>query len=354
MSMSKSKRNYTIWLNKNLSSTVRIIEEFGKAPDAKRFSIICTHPDKHNPVAQAADVFALEPGRSVSDDQSYVEFCLQFAIEHKVDLFVPGRRQQALAQQQKRFSDAGIKMLLPADSDTLAIIDNKAKLYQHLPEGLAIIPKFAVVNNFVQFEDGVYKMHDSGKEACFKPTVGIYGMGFHTIAHRRHNAQDDNPLARFLAGDTTLIGMDEARFYLSLEASFKELMVMELLPGDERSVDCLALNGELKAAVCRVKSKREYQMLEDNPLIVEQVRAITSFLKLNGVFNIQFKDNNKGEHALLEINSRMSGGLPMACLSGVNFLYWAVRLALEPGSVKSIPTAKTGLRVRDVSQAMLC
>lgn len=349
-----SKKNYKIWFNKNLSSTVRVIEEFGTAPDAKRFSIICTHPDPHNPVAQIADFFAREPGRSVSDDESYVEFCFQFAREHKVDLFIPGRRQQVLAKQQKRFSDAGITMLLPADSDTLAIIDNKAKLYRHLPEGLAIIPKFAVVNNFMQFEDSVYQMHDSGKEACFKPTVGIYGMGFHTIAHRRHEAKDDNPLARFLAGDTTLIGMDEARFYLSLEPSFKELMVMELLPGDERSVDCLALDGDLKAAVCRVKSRREYQVLEDNPTLIEQVKALTTFLKLNGVFNIQFKDNDKGEHALLEINPRMSGGLPMACLSGVNFLYWAARLALEPDSVKSIPTPQTGLRVRDVGKAMLC
>lgn len=349
-----SEKKYTIWLNKNLSSTVRVIEEFGKTPDAKRFSIICTHPDKHNPVAQVADLFALEPGRSITDDESYVEFCWQFAREQNVDLFIPGRRQQVLAQHQKRFSDAGIKMLLTADSDTLAIIDNKAKLYYQLPEGLAIIPEFAVVNNFTQFEDSVFQLHDSGKAACFKPTVGIYGMGFHSIAQLRHDGREDNPLARFLAGDTTSIGMNEARFYLTLEPFFKELMVMELLPGDERSVDCLALDGDLKAAVCRVKSGREYQVLEDNPKLIEQVEALTRFLKLNGVFNVQFKDNDKGEHALLEINPRMSGGLPMACLSGVNFLYWAVRLALEPESVKSIPVPQTGLRVRDVGKAMLC
>lgn len=42
------------------------------------------------------------------------------------------------------------------------------------------------------------------------------------------------------------------------------------------------------------------------------------------MFNVQFKLGRDGLR-LLEINTRMSGGIGMACLSGVNLPYLALR-----------------------------
>ena len=89
---------------------------------------------------------------------------------------------------------------------------------------------------------------------------------------------------------------------------------MQYLPGPERSVDCLAHDGELVCCVVRRKPMgiEGGQMLEDNPAIEETVRRLTRHFRLGGVFNIQFRDD-AGTPYLLEINPRLSGGLHYAC-----------------------------------------
>ncbi|HMX46288.1 MAG TPA: ATP-grasp domain-containing protein, partial [Candidatus Obscuribacter sp.] len=78
----------------------------------------------------------------------------------------------------------------------------------------------------------------------------------------------------------------------------------------------------------------------------ELIDRIVGKLKLDGVFNVQFKDHN-GEPYLLEINSRMSGGLHKACTATQFPLpYWALRLALGTVSASEIPYPKTGVRLR--------
>jgi len=343
----KPKKKYRVWLNKNLSSTLRVLENFREVGDSERFELICSHPDANNPVAFAADLFEQEPGKRSTTDSAYVDYCLALAKRHKVDLFIPGRRLLVLAEHKERFEAAGVKLLLPADSTTLRIIDNKALLYKHLANTeMVAIPAYATVCDWDAFESLVLTLQSLGHQACFKPTVGIYGMGFHAIT------SNGTAIDRFLAGDSTLISLDEAGYYLRQRPHFRELLVMQYLPGDEHSVDCLAVEGQLKVCVSRVKSQKEYQVLEDNPELFEQVRQLTDYLKLNGLFNIQFKDDAAGKAHLLEINARMSGGLPMACLSGINFLYWAVKLALEPDDCSDIPEPKRNLKVRDVSQAI--
>jgi hypothetical protein len=51
---------------------------------------------------------------------------------------------------------------------------------------------------------------------------------------------------------------------------------------------------------------------------------------------------------LLEINPRMSGGIPYACHSGLNFPYWALKMALGECTPDDIPHPKTGIQVAQV------
>lgn len=336
-----------IWLNKNISSTYSVLKQFRADVDSKRFYLICSHSDEHNPVRLIADHFEQEPLDCDNSEEKYVAYCLDFVRRHNVSLFLPGRRTKALARAEYKFAELGCKLLLVASDLNLALLDNKVSFYRSLSLGLANIPLFASVTDIAGFNAEFDRLTALGKGVCFKPAVGIYGSGFHFIS------ADGNALDRLLDGDTTALSIDEARFYLSKAERFRELIVMEYLPGDEHSVDCLAQNGRLLAAVSRLKSELPYQLIEENDSILEQVQALTSYLCLNGIFNVQFKDNADGVPYLLEINTRMSGGLPMAGLAGVNFLYWAVRIALEPTTVESIPSPIIGLRVRDVGRATL-
>ena len=59
------------------------------------------------------------------------------------------------------------------------------------------------------------------------------------------------------------------------------------------------------------------------------------------------QSDENGEPYLLEINSRMSGGLHKACMATqFPMPYWALRLALGTVSASEIPYPKTGVRLR--------
>ena len=81
--------------------------------------------------------------------------------------------------------------------------------------------------------------------------------------------------------------------------------------------------------------------------------ALTRVLNLTGVYNIQFKDDDAGVPHLLEINSRASGGLPMAALSGLNFYHWALQLLTGKCTPADVPQPRTGLRVTMGSVALM-
>lgn len=114
-------------------------------------------------------------------------------------------------------------------------------------------------------------------------------------------------------------------------------MVMELLPDEEVSIDCLAdSEGKLLAAIPRRKSSGRIYLLEDKPELLEIASRVAERCRIPFVYNIQVKYNN-GVPKLLEINPRMSGGLYITCLSGVNMPYLAVKAILGQPFEPPIP-----------------
>ncbi|MNQ91978.1 carbamoyl phosphate synthase-like protein [compost metagenome] len=103
---------------------------------------------------------------------------------------------------------------------------------------------------------------------------------------------------------------------------------MELLTGYEYSIDCLAsASGELLAAVPRRKADGRLRMLEEVPELIELANQVAATYRIPFNYNIQIK-YNRGVPKLLEINPRMSGGLQVSCLSGINFPYLGVKAVL--------------------------
>jgi len=99
------------------------------------------------------------------------------------------------------------------------------------------------------------------------------------------------------------------------------------LPGLERSVDFVARDGALLCAVVRVKMGKA-QRLETSGPSVQMARVLADRYGLNGLCNLQTREDSAGREAVLEINPRMSGGMAMACLAGVNLPLMAVMAGL--------------------------
>lgn len=335
----------TLWLNKNQSSTYNAIESIRSAHADSPLRIVCSHTADDFPASAIADAFETEPRGVVG--QAYVEYCLEFCRRHSVDLFIPGKELRPIVRERQRFADAGVRILAAADGDTLKLLDSKARLYQSLEPGLVRIPDFHVVKHVDAFDRACADLRTHHPVICFKPAVSTFGLGFHILTDR------GNDLDRLLSGDPILISFADARRRLGQVKQFRDLIVMQYLVGPERSVDCLAHEGELVTCVVRRKPQQSggAQVIEANPEILELTRRLTTRLKLNGVFNVQFRDSD-GLPFLLEINPRMSGGLHYACRSGVEIPYWAVRLALGTATPAQVPQPRTGIKVGQVTKAI--
>jgi phosphoribosylamine-glycine ligase len=320
----------------NLARPLTILRAAARYPDELR--IICTGARRRPGVARLSDRFELEP--QGLDDASYVEWCLGTARRHGIDLLYPGRHAVALVAARGKFERAGVRLLSVADAPTLKLLMNKAATYRRLSSLPVNIPDYAVARDAASFDEALAKLEHHAL-ICSKPTVSVYGLGFKILTRT-----DRRPCVH---RDLEVVTIEAARRRFAQKAAAgeaPETVVMEYLPGPERSVDCLAEHGLLLRTVVRRKSSREGvgQRIERHPQIEEMVRQITADLRLHGVFNVQFRDA-RGKPYLLEINARMSGGLRHSYQAGVALPYWAIRLALGTATPDDVPYPQIGLRV---------
>lgn len=330
-------RPQTIWFNKYLGNTWKILSRLRAVRRPGEFQILCTHPWTRYRGRLHADGFEREPGGL--DDAGYVDYCLDVARRRQVDLFLPGHHRVAIVRARKRFEALGTQVFAAGDAATLALLANKVRVYRDLAGHGFRLPEYEVVNNLAGFDAAWARLRPRHDALCYKPAVSIYGIGFYVVVDSPRVAQSLGPRERFH------ISLKAARRQLAAKNRFRDLLVMEHLPGPERSVDCLARDGKLLRCVVRRKDSDKVQVLEDNPRLVAVVRRLTRHFRLTNLFNMQFRDAG-GRPYLLEINPRMSGGILRCCQSGLELPYWAIRLALGTAEQAELPQPRTGLLVR--------
>jgi len=225
-------------------------------------------------------------------------------------------------------------------------LHNKADFYSALDPAVAQTMDFIAVNDVEGFDKAVATLSLTHEKLCVKPAVSVYGLGFRILDTRRDS------ITQLLKGVEYQISLAELRQGMINTPTFETLLVMEHLGGHEWSVDCAGRQGELLCAVQRKKSMQagHGQTIDNNPELAGMVERLTAQYRLNGIFNIQFKDGVNGPR-LLEINPRPSGGFGMACLSGANLAQIALRgfkgETIEP------PTIKYGLQVTEVNRPVI-
>lgn len=315
--MSAPERVCRVWYNSAFSSIANVLTLVREADHAGRFHTIYTHPHAHTPAAGAAHEFHLEPKGLTAAD--YVDWCLEFCREHKVDVFAPAKHASALSAARGRFLEHGVRVLSAADADKLDIIDDKAAFYAGVQLPLAPPPDFRVFKDIAQFEAAHAELRPLHAELCVKPARSVYGLGFSVLDEQRSSA------ALLLAGSSYRIGLGDLRRGLAELETFRTMLLMEYLDGYEYSVDCVGAKGHLVSAVARKKLPQpgHGQVIEQRADIVESCAKLAADFGLSGMFNVQFREG-RGGLRLLEINARASGGIGMACLAGPNLPYLAL------------------------------
>ena len=338
-----------VWYNRTFSSIYAAFKLIRQADAPGRFTIIHSNANRHTPAARLAHEFYGEP--TGLEANAYVDWCLDFCREHRIDIFVPGREATTLAAHHARFEAIGTRVQSAALPHKLQLIHDKAGFYAetYLPQ--APVAEFRRFETVEGFDDAWGQLRPRHAKLCLKPSHSIYGLGFAVIDEERSSA------ALLLAGAEYHIGHDDLRRGLAELGQFRTMLLMEFLEGAEYSVDCVGDNGRLVAAVARRKLSQagSGQLIDMRPDIIEATTQLARDYGLNGIVNVQFKESGgKGARRLrlLEINPRMSGGIGMACAAGPNLPWISLTGFADGFDTVEVPEVANGMRVIEVSEAM--
>lgn len=334
-----------VWYNRTFSSVYAAIGLIREADTAGRFTIIHSNANRHTPAARLAHEFYSEP--TGLEAAAYVDWCVEFCREHRIDIFVPGREATVLAGQHARFEAVGTRVLSAASVQKLQLIHDKAGFYAETELPQAPVAEFRRFGNIEQFDAAWAELRPRHAKLCIKPSRGIYGIGFAVVDEERSSA------ALLLAGIEYHIGYQDLRRGLAELGEFRTMLLMEYLDGHEYSVDCVGDQGRLVAAVARRKLPQagSGQLIDMRPEIVEASTKLAADYGLNGVFNVQFREAG-GKPRLLEINPRMSGGIAMACAAGPNLPWIALKGFADGFDTVEVAPVRNGMRVAEVSEAV--
>lgn len=329
-----------IWFNKTFSTISAVFNNLRQSLPAGEVTLIATHTHATAAAFLAADEYYLEPTELTGQD--YLDWCLDFCREHHIDLFWPGKESALISRRHDVFHDAGIQVLSVAGHETLMLLHNKADFYRTLPIEVALVMDFIAVSTLDGFDQAVTELSAKHDRLCVKPAESVYGLGFRILDTQRDS------ITQLLKGVEYQIPLAELRQGMVNTPHFDTLLVMEHLGGPEWSVDCAGRHGELLCAVQRKKAllAGHGQSIDNHLDIQGMVERLTAHYRLNGIFNIQFKEGRHGVR-LLEINPRPSGGFGMACLAGADLAMMALQ-AFKGVAVKQ-PMIRYGLKVTEVN-----
>ena len=303
-----------VWFTQGFANLYHAMQDIRSADSEGRYALICSHSHGDFVGFERADVSLIEPSVRA---RGFLGFVLDVVARHNVKLIIPSRRQAWFNRHKSVLAARGVTVLTVASTRNLMRIDDKAALYQYLAgKGIANLPQFAVFRGLAEFDAAYSELRAAHAKVCVKPARGVYGSGFRILRSGGASMHD-------LLTESLQMGVDDLRARVAKDGS-NLMMLMQYLEGDERSVDCVAEQGKLIASVIRRKSASSGapQVIEDNPQVMAQVHALVKHLRLNGLFNIQFKDH-AGTPYLLEINTRLSGRAYYATVAGCNLPFLA-------------------------------
>jgi carbamoyl-phosphate synthase large subunit len=223
-------------------------------------------------------------------DPQFAGVALARCIEMSVDVLIPtvDAELRPLGLARADFSWAGVELLLAPDR-ALDVCLDKLALAQCCA-GQVPVPRTERYDQAGDLESWTYPV-------IVKPRTG--------------------------SGSRDISVVESSQALARLDAS-ADFIVQEYLPGEEYSVDVLAdVTGHVVASVPRVRERVDSgvsvagRTLHDSEL--ERLgAAVATATGLTYIANVQFRRDAAGRPALLEVNPRVPGTLPLTVASGVD------------------------------------
>lgn len=289
-----------VWFNHWFSTSYRLIELIKE--NREDIQVIGSNREENSVIQLVCDEWYTEPDGS---GEEYIEFCLDFCVRNKINVFVPRREMITISEHKERFTAIGVQVMVD-DYDIVKNLNNKATTYEMFKNTEGInVPDYYIVNCVEQFKEAYHLLKDKYGEVCMKFVNDEGGMSFRKITDK---VEDLSGLRIYPGSRMTY---DKLVDILGSADEFDDIMVMPYLPGEEISIDCLDTDSGL-IAIPRIKGNARHEVISFQPELLEMAATVMAKTGLKYPCNIQFKCKD-GIKYLLEINTRMSGGLQMAC-----------------------------------------
>ncbi len=292
-----------VWFNHWFSTAYRLIELMKDNKD-EEIVIVGSNEQIDSIIQKVCDEWYQD---SPLTGIEYVDYCVDFCKEHNIDVFVPRRLMIDISRNIEKFNAIGVKVMVD-DYSIIKLLNDKAAAYDYFRgvEGLHI-PEYYIANTAEQFAGAYKTLKEKYDQVCVKFVKDEGGMSYRRIVERTSKFKS---LKIYSYAEMTFEAYYEA---LQEKETFDDLMVMPYLPGKEISVDCLK-TGKGLIAIPRFKGAARHERIEYREDILKMTEQIVDKIDLQYPCNIQFKIKDDIPY-LLEINTRMSGGLQMSCLA---------------------------------------
>ena len=265
-----------------------------------------------------------------ANDPDFIPAVRSICLKENIKILMPlvTRELFSLSENKDEFRTIGVHILV-SDESALSIANDKGRLYQHLEQFNVIVPKYKIVNNWEEFEEGLKNLDYPNQKVCFKPCISNGSRGFRII----DPAIDEFHLLFKEKPNHTYIQLDKLKSILSTQ-KFPPLLLSEYLPGPEFSIDCLAKNGEPIIIVPRLRTKMKEGISVAGEFvyqkeIIKYCEEIIKSLHVHGNIGIQVKQAEDGTYKILEINPRVQGTISAGLGAGINLPLLAVHQELN-------------------------
>ena len=323
-----------VWLAEGQSSQRDMLASLQalKAQSETPFNIIASHRHNRPEIFEFADSVYIEPSASAtdSDEQAELEsaepvmprwqFVLEQAKNNNVKVLLTGRNGIDYEAQREAFDAAGIRLLTGATSvAALEAIDDKFAFMQQCHEHDIPVAEAWRFDNVAELESLLAR--HGHQPLCVKPVTGIFAQGFWRLdtdkeADTRYDSFEHLYFTEEKKINTTQFINAYANSLMVHERPIP-MLLMPYLSGQEYSIDVVCEYGEVLAAVTRYKTGK-IQHIGYEQAVMDVVNPLIKAFGCDGIVSVQTKADDDGQHRVLEINSRPSGGIGYTTHSGVD------------------------------------
>lgn len=274
-----------------------------------------------------------------ADDPEFISDLLRICIKNQIDIIFPLVTKELfkLSKGKKIFSEHGIKIVV-SDYESLKIANDKSALYNHLKPKNILTPNFRVAKTFTEVIEAFEQLGFPKNPICIKPSISNGSRGVRII----DNSIDEFDLLFKHKPNSLYMTFDKLKEILA-DKEFPELLISEVLPGEEFTIDTIVSKGKAEIVLPRKRTKMNGGIsvagsFEENDEIINYCKEIIASLDLDGPIGLQVKKSSTGDFKILEINPRIQGTSIAALGLGVNLPLLAIYNAL--GETIKMPIVK--------------